>query len=368
MSEPLTFRRVTGGEPETHDVSYGDTVEAGNYLVGRTVRFDTGLELRQHRPMGVPQRPEGYERLDNEILAGRQLHALADWSYPTQVTSLYGDEANSADPFALFEPYRGRPLREAGLYMGDDEFHEFLTGLLTGLCWIAAAGVAHRTISPDTVLWDASRGVMISDFSRSTIFGIPRTVLKGYDGWVPRELRQGSCTGAVGPHDDIWAAGRLIFFVRNQGEEPQDRSQLADLDAIFNGMFNRVLGPAETRPTARELLEDGLRRQVNVPSGARRSDELKAGREIFLKARERKHQSAVVTPPDFNTDLDWMADAAACPATPVNGDHAATAVTSPADDGSALPPISTNGDPVTAPRGEGPRGGTSRFWRKRGGS
>jgi len=363
MPEQMAFRKVTG-EPVTHEVSYGAEGPAGDYLRGRIVRFDDGIELLEHRPVNGPQRREAYERLDNEILAGRQLHELADWSYPTQVAKLYGDEPNSADPFALFEPYQGSPLRDVGLYMGDHEFDAFLTGLLTGLCWIAAAGIAHQMISQDTVLWDSERGVLITDFSRSTIFGVRRTTLDGYDGWVPKELRQGRCAGTVGPRDDIWAAGQLIYFVGNQGEEPQDRSQLADLDAMFNGLFDPIFGPVENRPTARELLEDGLGRRVNVPSEARRSERLKAGRESFLEVRTRKHAGAV-TPPDFNADLDWMGVPADRPAAPANGDHPDAVGTAAADGASVCPPAGTDGDAADTTAGAG---GTTRFKRRRGAS
>lgn len=363
MPESLTFRRFDG-ETVTHDVvSYRDKAPAGNNLLGRVVRLDNELELHQHRPVSGRQRPEGYERLDNEILVGRQLHELADGNYPTHVAKLYGDEANSADPFALFEPYLGNPLRDVGAYISDfAEFDLFLTSFLTGLCWIAAAGIAHRMIGPDTVFWDPDRGVQITDFSRSTIFGTPRTELKGYDGWVPPEMRQDSCTGTVGPRDDIWAAGKLIFFVSNQGQDPKDRQGLADLDAMFNGMFNRVPDPVDKRPTARELLIDGLRKRVNVPSEARRSDRLKDGRASFLEVRERKRHG-VATPSDFNADLDWIGGPADRPAVPVNGDHPAAAGPASADGASAYPPAHIDDDPAeTTTRA----GGTSRFRRRRG--
>jgi serine/threonine protein kinase len=338
MPDSLTFRRVTG-EPVTAEVSsYGADIAAGGYLLGRIVELGDVLELRQHRPVSGPQRDEGYERLDNEILAGRRLHEVTDWDYPSQVSRLYGDEAASAEPYTLFEPYEGRPLREVGGYMGDDEFEAFVTSFLTGLCWIAAAGIAHRMISPETVLWDTQRGVLITDFSRSTIFGIPRTVLTGYTGWVPQELRTRSCSGTAGPRDDIWAAGRLIFFARNQGGEPTGRDQFADLDVMFNGLFNPVFGPAEHRPTAWELLEDGLRRRVSLPSAAERSERLKSSRKRFLDLRQREHPDAV-TPSDFNADLDWMGP----PATPVNGHHPASASPPSAQGAPAYPPVPADG-------------------------
>ena len=311
MPGKLQFRHYTGEEVEREARIDDDEFPAGEFLMARTVRLEDGPELRQHRPAGGSQRRDGYERLDSEILAGRRLYEVADWgNYPPEVARLYGDEAASADPYSLFEPYHGQPLREVGRYIIDDEFDAFLVSLLTGLCWLAAAGVAHRAINPDSVFWDSQRRrVQITDFSRSTLFGVPRTPVTGSPDWIPREQRSRTLYGNVGPRDDVWAAGRLIFFVRNQGEELVNRSQLTDsgLDGLFGGLFGQVFGPPEGRPTASDLLEHGLHRRSPVPPAADGSARLIAGRGRFLEARQRRHHGAVV-PRDFNADIDWMGE------------------------------------------------------------
>jgi hypothetical protein len=71
-------------------------------------------------------------------------------------------------------------------------------------------------------------------------------------------------------------------------------------------MFDRVLGPPEGRPTAWDLLEEGLRRRNPVRRAAD-SSALIAGRERFLQARQRRHPGAP-EPPGFNEDIDWMGD------------------------------------------------------------
>jgi len=307
MNEKLRFRHVSGEQVEAEAWVDDVDVPAGEYLMARVVRLEGGPDLLQHRPVGGSQRLVGYERLDNEILAGRRLYRMADWaSYPAEVSALYGDESASADPYALFEPYQGQPLRDIGTYIIDDEFDAFVASLLTGLCWIAAAGIAHRAINPDTVRWDSQRRrVHITDFSRSTVFGAPRTPLTGSSGWVPKEQRPSTCYGTVGARDDIWAAGRLVFFVRNQGEDLVHRGQLAEsgLEEMFNGLFDRVLGPPEGRPTASELLEDGLRRRVYLPSVADGCAQVIAGREHFLQVRRHRHPGAA-EPQDLNADLE----------------------------------------------------------------
>jgi hypothetical protein len=296
MTDKLQFRRVTG-EPAEAEVRTDDVeFPAGECLLARRVWLDDDTELRQHRVLPGPLRGVGYDRLDNEIIAGRLLYEVAGWGgYPPEVTCLYGDEATSADPYALFEPYRGRQLSQVGTHLVTEEQEALEVSLLTGLCWLAAAGIAHRALSPDTVLWDSQRRrVQITDFSRSTVFGAPREAIAGSPSWVAREARPGSVSSVVSERDDIWAAGRLIFFVRSQGEELADREQLAQsgLSELLDGVF----GPPEGRPTARELLVDRMRQPDPVPPGAGSRAGLQAGRRHFWEARQRKHPGAVLPP------------------------------------------------------------------------
>ncbi len=313
MADVLRFRRVDGEEePVTARV---DDVEdpVGEFLLSRTVWLEDGTapdgrELRQHRPVGGDRRQAAYTRLDNEILAGRRLRQLAEWgSYPRELTRLYGDESASAEPYALFDPDRGQPLREVGANLFDSEFDVFVTGLLTGLSWLAAAGLAHRAISPDTVRWD-DRSVQIVDLSQSALFGTVRTPMGGTHAWIPRESRPGACYGAVGPTDDVWAAVRLIYWVRSRGEDLEDLGELAEsgLAQMFNGLLGQVFGPPEGRPTAADLIEYGLRRPHLVPHLPEGGKRLIQGRASFLAARDRKHPAAPV-PADFWDDLAWAA-------------------------------------------------------------
>ena len=336
MHGKLQFRRITGEQVEIEAQLDDAEFPTGEFLIARKVWLDDGTELRQHQPASGSQRADGYDRLDNEILAGRRLYEKSGWgSYPPELACLYGDEATSADPYTLFEAHTGQPLRDVYMQIIDNELDAFQVSLLTGLCWLAAAGIAHRAISPDTVLWDSKRRrVQITDFSRSTLFGVPRTPVTGLPGWVPKEQRSPTHYGLVGPRDDVWAAGRLIFFVRHQGEDLVSRDQLTDsgLDQLFNGMFGQVFRPPERRPTAWELLEDGLKLRSPVPRAADSGAWLIAGRKRFLEARHRKHPDA--DPPSrFNEDIDWM------------GNRAGTQPPVPENDG---PPAATSPSPTEA--------------------
>jgi len=295
MPDKLSFRRATTGDWEDVEITRAgeETIPAGKYLTGQRVELFDGTPLREHRVASRVHRSEGYGRIDNEILAGRRLHDLArGGGYPPELACLYGDyddKATVADPFTLFEPYRGEPLRKVVARLLPEQQEAVQIGLLTGLCWLASAGLAHRSISPDTVLWDSER-VQLADFSAATVFGASRTPGLGRLDWVAREQRPGETYGTVGPGDDIWAAGRLVFYVLTQGEELLDRDQLArlGLDQLLHGVF----GEPEGRPAADEL----LRRMGRRDTAPRLQDNvrLREGQRRFLAVRGRKHPGAPI--------------------------------------------------------------------------
>jgi hypothetical protein len=150
----LRFRRAITGRSEEAEVRVDDTQNPiGEFLLARRVWLADDTELRQHTVTDNAHRSSGHDALDSEILAGRLLSEVAGWdSYPPEVPCLYGDEAASATPYALFEPYRGEKLsRKAVRQLTEDEMEAIQVSLLTGLCWLAAAGISHRALNPDTL-------------------------------------------------------------------------------------------------------------------------------------------------------------------------------------------------------------------------
>jgi hypothetical protein len=195
----------------------------------------------------------GYELIDNEILAGLQLYRLTgEERYPAEVSRLVGYSADGPESFVLLAPSRGVPVADiAGKLLTADR-RRFQAGLLTGVRWLGLAGVAHRCLGPRAVRWDEqSHTVHITGFVHATIFGAPRQVV-GSPPWAAPEQRPQRATGQVGDRDDIWALGRLLFYVIT-GDEPADRDSLSaepELAELLDGVF----GPPEERPSCRELL------------------------------------------------------------------------------------------------------------------
>lgn len=281
-ADKLTFRRVRDGAfPVTAMVTaVGPTVPAGEFLLAREITLDDDgpRRMRQVLVADGPERADGYDRLDNEILAGRLLHDVtAAAGYPATLSRLYGDEASSACPYALLEPYLGDPADEAVRTLTDDELDTFEASLLTGLCWLDAAGLAHRGLSPRTVRCDRLGQAQITDFSLCTLFGVPRQAIGTLD-WAAVEQRPGSQDGVVTNRDDMYAAGRLIFHMRSRGERLIDRGQLAaERLEYLNPLFDR----ADRRPTARELLASRFGQADPVPRGAGENPRLAEGYRRF---------------------------------------------------------------------------------------
>ncbi len=316
ITEMLKFRLPDGTET-TAEAELDETpLPAGEFLVARPVSLaGDERKMRQHRAAGGRHREEGFERLDNEIMVGRRLTEAAGRSgYPAEVARLCGDDADGNDPYALFEEYRSKPLREAWKSMKETELKAFSASMLRGLCWLAAVGVAHRGIGPDTVWWDGRRA-LITDFSTSMVFGPARTPVRGFPAWVPEEQRQGTASGWTGPRDDSWAAAQLIFYAHTKGQECDSPGQLASsgLDEPLVKALAWAFGPLAARPTASELLAY-LGGHDPSPSGYTGGASLLKGRDKFLAARRLKHRKAPVPePPDLNEDLQWALGASSAP-------------------------------------------------------
>ncbi|MFI7106433.1 hypothetical protein ACIBK9_09015 [Nonomuraea sp. NPDC050227] len=227
----------------------------------------------------------GYDALDNEILAGLRLSRLCGSApYPPQVSRLIGYEADGELPFVLLEPYRGKPVGGTLGRILPSENLPFQRSLLTGLRWTSAAGIAHRALSPETVHWDTVCA-QITGFAEAALAGTPRSVAGAPPWWAP-EQRPGQTAGVVTGEDDVWAAGRLIFWVAT-GRAPE-RADLADAPPDLARLLRGVFGPPEGRPSVRELLRR-LDVPDPVPRGMSPDVALERGRADFFALRALKH-------------------------------------------------------------------------------
>jgi serine/threonine protein kinase len=319
-SGPVSFRLAGGKAAQDNLTVVRHEPAAPEALTARRVRLSDESEWHELR-IDSSAKEIGYERLDNEILAGIRLHKAAQptGGYPAEISRLYGYEATSADPFALVEPYRGKPLSEVEGQLPQEQQRLFQVSLLTGLCWLAAAGIAHRCLDLSTVRWDGQRA-QITDFSLSTVTGVPRQETGSPSRWRAPEQQPGNAYGRVTNRDDVWAAGQLIFYVAAR-EILTSVSQLADygLQALLAGVF----GPADGRPTAREIMtgQGRLGMTCPAPAGPAVDSGLRAGYTRFRAEQLRKHPGAPAPESPGTRDGDPMTPGAA----PVSADLKAAA-------------------------------------------
>jgi len=286
MSErmELTYRCVTGELARTW-ATVGEEFPAAGLLLARQVFLEDRTELRQVFPQ-PGSGSAGFDQLDNEILAGLRLAWLVlrgrgAVTYPPQVSCLRGYEPDSAEPFALLEPYRGETVREVGRRLLPADQDQFQVSLLEGMRWLGVAGVAHRGISPGTVRWDrATRQAQITSFGDATVLGVPRTPA-GTSFWAGPEQRAHRVHGEVGATDDVWGAGQVIAYVLT-GEPVSGREQIDGIDDP-NGLLRAALTGPDGRATVL-----GLLRRLGAPDPVPReltADPLQAGRDRFYAAR-----------------------------------------------------------------------------------
>lgn len=253
-------------------------------------------ELSARDSGGIPP-SAAYDRIDREVLAGLR---LARWGevgpHPPQLRRLEGCAPPGEPPFALLQPPVGTLVEDVAGQLVAAEQRAFVAGLLLALRWMSAAGVAHRALSPWTVRWDG-RTVQVGDFTSSSLIGTPRS-LAGSPPWAPREQLDGrAAVGPVSDRDDVWAAGRLLFYAVT-GSEPS-RPELAahpQLSELLQGVFS---APAQ-RPAPVELL-----RRARLADPVRRlpppDEALDRGRDEFFRERARKHPELVRPAPPAPT-------------------------------------------------------------------
>lgn len=310
----------------------GPEPPAGPPLEAARVRIACGdldradVTARRIRPVPLGNgRTEGYEQLDNEILAGVRVARLyRGRPHPAEVTRLIGYDADSAEPFALLEPLRGEPVGGFAGRMLSRDRKPFQRSLLRAILVINGAGIVHRGISPETVLWDsASQTVQLTDFTRATLVGAPRTVV-GAPPWQAPEQRPQQAVGRVSDRDDLWAAAKLIYYVIT-GQELHDLRALHD-NPELGPLLGDVINAPDRRPSTRELLQR-LGSAPMVPSRTADSA-FEQGRRAFhaQRARKRAGEEGVIAEPAGRASDEQQPEAQA----PSDGPAAEAAAPRPA--------------------------------------
>jgi hypothetical protein len=219
-------------------------IDGGGRLVKRTVNPEVG------------DRDAGIALLENEIRAGVYIYRRFGAAYPAELARLVGHDADAADPFALFEPYRGEQIERAAyqLHTSSKSFLAFYASLFRAVAQLAAARIVHRMVSLESVLWDGASGsVQLIDFCHSAREGEQRTRI-GTAPWASPEQLAG--TGRADARDDVWSAAMVALWLPTKqpwrGQSPPTKSNLPGLLARIPATVYSDL--AADRPDARAVL------------------------------------------------------------------------------------------------------------------
>ncbi|MGI5171202.1 protein kinase domain-containing protein [Spirillospora sp. CA-253888] len=217
----------------------------------------------------APGSAAGARALDNEILAGLRLRRVAPVvpaGRPFEVARLVGHDTTGNEPFALVEPYRGRPCGEEAARLLPHDLRRFQTSLVVGVRRMVAAGIVHRGLGPHTVRWDGDR-VQITGFGHAALVGETRTAV-GTPPWSAPEQRPERVAGEVTDRDDLWAVGCLVHYVAT-GTEPEftepgsagpEPGAPLDLPPDLARLLADLFAAPERRPAVAEML-----RRVGAP-------------------------------------------------------------------------------------------------------
>jgi hypothetical protein len=236
--------------------------------------------------------------LDNEIGAGlRLIRRYGGPSYPVELSRLVGYDLDSDEPYVLLAPYGGEPVDRCSVPLTLEHEIEFQIGLARALLLLAAAGLVHGRITPETVRWDRrSAQVEVVDFTSAQLVGEPRPA-GGESPWCPPEHR--NRTAAADARGDVWSAGMLIYHMATGRAAPggaggPDLSTRGPaLRSLLDGVF---AAEPDARPDARQLL-DRLRVVDLPPSVPTAADpRFEEGRRLFAELSRSKHPPAADEP------------------------------------------------------------------------
>lgn len=301
MNRRLRYRDARTGDPVESEMTAIDEAGADGTppgLLARRVTLENDAGTFEARLLW-PTRTESaaahaaHAMLDNEILAGLRLRRHVRDGYPAEVSELIGYEADGDTRFALLAPYRGTPCDAYTARLLPEALRRFQASLLTGVRLLAAAGIAHRMLNPDTVRWDGDRA-QLTGFGLAAPHGETRAVA-GAPPWSAPEQRPEQVGGEVEERDDLWAVGLLIHRMATGTLPHRAGGPYEELPPDLAWLLTDLFAPVGKRPSVAELLSragvaDPVPHPV-VPDSA-----LAGGRAEFHRIRAAKHPETVRDP------------------------------------------------------------------------
>lgn len=168
----------------------------------------------------------------------REIEVLAALRHPNVVELLDHGEDLALGPYLVMPLIEGRTLRElaATTKLGIEAVLLLLREIVEGLTMIHGAGLFHRDLKPDNVLFSSDGRVTIVDFGLALGDDHSRhTTLGAVAGSVPYMSPERIEGGSGGPASDVWALGVMTYELL-AGRRPFQRgTQSEEVAAILGG-------------------------------------------------------------------------------------------------------------------------------------
>ncbi|WP_158710982.1 hypothetical protein [Streptomyces albus] len=258
-------------------------------LTARMVTLDDGRRLLQYRlPFSAQGDNAAYGALERQVGAGVAIERrYGSEGFGEVFTRLAGFDLEAAEPYVLYRAPDGEPVAGRRGSLAVAEQQKLLAQLVLAVRLLEEAGLVHREITPDTVRWDGTHVRLAEPYAAQRI-GEPRESF-GAAPWAPPEQREG--TGTADTRDDLWAVGRLVYFLLSgrpgpAAEVPHDLGEFRRLAALGDsGLFDPR---AANRPGPSDLMR--LLRVPDPLAAAAPADPLGAARAEFDAQRAKKRE------------------------------------------------------------------------------
>ncbi|MBB5873099.1 serine/threonine protein kinase [Allocatelliglobosispora scoriae] len=293
----VLFTTVDGDEVEW-GVSAGPDLESGGDhrdggMRSRSLTTESGQRIFQRRITGSTESRDRAAlelRLESEICAGLRLQRRYEPAdYPRMLPKIIGYAVDRGEPFVLWHPSAGRPLRDVAGRLLVADLEQVIVDLFSGLACLADCGIVHRGITPDTIRWTGDRAVF-DGFAMAALEKEPRSPI-GSLPWASPEQRSGS--GHVERRDDIWSAAVVLsYLISGQQATAANPPQPAQLGPKYGQLLADTLAPrGSMRPDALTVLS---RLSIEPPRNAVRPVDgaMAAGAQRFLDVvTDKRHRT-----------------------------------------------------------------------------
>ena len=279
--------QAPAGFPVLHQAVFGaDNPVAGSQQLARPIVLGNGWTVQQHRLPARYVDSASRAALEDEVRAALTLiRRYGEEKYPPSLPRIVGYDTEAEEPFVLYERMAGQPLAGMVGQFNIKNRRLLSQGLISALRLLDGAGLVHRAVTPQNVLWDG-KCVRLCSLTFAVPAGSPRTAVGDAPWASPEQL---AAAGLTDPRDDVWSAAQVLYHVATgKAVNPAGPPKLLSADSVLSAQLAGTFSAhAAQRPESVKLLTRLNRRDPLLDAPAP-PDPLAPGRRDFDSLALRK--------------------------------------------------------------------------------